>query len=215
MNWKEIRERFKSHCLLKGIGSTVAISAFFVCYFMILQNPVLPVRMVPVLRLDEWIPVLPWSVWIYFSLWVYICLPQSLMREVRPMGHYLSGSVLLAMLGLLIFLGYPTAVPDWDIDWSSYSFIAFLKETDASGNALPSLHVAFALFSGLWLAGLLKRLGAHPVWHWGNGIWCAAIVASTMTTKQHVLWDVLSGALLGSVVFVANRWWLTRSQVKI
>ncbi len=215
MHQEELRERIRSHFLLKGVGSTVVISAFFVAYFFVLFHPVLPVQPVPVLGLDEWIPVLPWSVWVYFSLWVYICLPQALMRDLPPIGHYLLGATVLAGLGLLIFIVWPTAVPIWTVDWSDYPSMAFLKEADAAGNACPSLHVAFAVFSGLWLRSLLKRLGAHAPWHWGNIFWCLAIVASTMTTKQHVVWDVLSGVFFGGIIYAGNWWWMNRCKVEI
>ncbi|MCC5835754.1 MAG: phosphatase PAP2 family protein [Opitutales bacterium] len=213
MTSNELRSRITAHCILKGIGSPLAIGLFFVGYFFVLQNPIFPVRMVQVLAIDRWIPLLPWSVWLYFSLWAYVCLPQALMRELRPMGHYLLGATALSGLGLLIFVLSPTAVPAWGVDWSLYPSLAFLKEADASGNACPSLHVAFAVFSGLWIRSLIQRLAAHPNWHWINGLWCFGIILSTMTTKQHVFWDVLAGAALGGLVFALNYWWLKRSQV--
>lgn len=215
MNWEELRARAGSHFWVKGIGSTVAIGLFFVAYFFVLRHPVAAVREVPLLELDQWAPVLPWSVWAYFSLWVYICLPEALIKNVSVLRHYLLGAAVLAGVGLLIFTVWPTAVPVWEVDWSAYPALAFLKATDATGNACPSLHVAFAVFSGLWLGTLLRRLEARAAWHWGNGFWCLAIVGSTLTTKQHVFWDVFSGALLGAVVFVGNRWWLKRGGVTI
>lgn len=215
MKREELRARAGSHFWVKGIGSTAAIGLFFVAYFFVLRNPIVPVRMVPVMDLDKWVPVLPWSVWVYFSLWVYICLPEALMRDLSVLGHYLLGAALLAGLGLLVFIVWPTAVPPWELDWSAYPAIAFLKETDATGNACPSLHVAFAVFSGLWLGTLLRRVEARAAWHCGNGCWCLAIVGSTLTTKQHLFWDVVSGALLGALVFVGNRWWLRRGAVII
>jgi membrane-associated phospholipid phosphatase len=169
--------------------------------------------MVPVFELDRWVPILPWSVWVYFSLWIYVCIPQALMRELRPMGYYLLGATLLAVLGLAIFVLWPTAVPDWGVDWNNYPFLSFLKEKDASGNACPSLHVAFAVFSGLWIANLISRLGAAAPWHWANCLWCLAIILSTMTTKQHLFLDVMSGAALGGLGFALNCWLLTRYRV--
>lgn len=213
MTSNELRGRVAAHYLLKGIASPLAIGFFFAAYFLVLQNPIFPVRMVPVLGIDRWIPVLPWSVWLYFSLWVYVCLPQTLMRELRPMGHYLLGAAVLSGIGLLVFIVWPTAVPEWGVDWNAYPSLTFLKEADASGNACPSLHVAFAVFSGFWLGTLIQRLGAHPAWHWANGVWCLGIILSTMTTKQHVFWDVLAGAVLGGLVFTLNYWWMRRSQV--
>jgi membrane-associated phospholipid phosphatase len=68
---------------------------------------------------------------------------------------------------------------------------------DASGNALPSLHVATAVFSGIWLHHLLRRFGAPPWILILNWAWCTGIVYSAMATRQHVAVDVLAGLVLG------------------
>ena len=140
----------------------------------------------------------------YFSLWVYICMPSSLMRRAGALGYYLTGAFLLSVIGLSCFYFLPTSVPVWAIDWSRYPLLAFLKSSDATGNACPSLHVAFSVYAGFWLSRMLRVLGAPRVWLALNWLWCGLIVLSTMTTKQHVLIDVLCGAALGAFVFRLN-----------
>ncbi|HEX3729616.1 MAG TPA: phosphatase PAP2 family protein, partial [Opitutaceae bacterium] len=74
----------------------------------------------------------------------------------------------------------------------------WLKSVDASDNACPSLHAAFALFSAIWLHRILRRVGApHPL-KLLNGLWCAGILYSAMALKQHVAVDILAGAALGA-----------------
>jgi membrane-associated phospholipid phosphatase len=73
---------------------------------------------------------------------------------------------------------------------------------DAAGNACPSLHVATAAFTALWVEHVLRRIGAPRWLRACNGLWVGAIVWSTMATKQHVAWDVAGGLLL-AVVFAA------------
>lgn len=158
----------------------------------------------PMLGPDRWMPVLPWSAWIYFSLWVYICMPSSLMVRLNDLGYYLMGAALLSVCGLSIFFLLPTVVPSWGIDWTQYPTLLFLKESDAAGNACPSLHVGFAVYSGLWLARALRILGVAQCWRYANWLWCVLIVLSTMSTKQHVFVDVLCGAVLGVFVFWLN-----------
>ena len=101
------------------------------------------------------------------------------------------------LAGLIVFYFWPTAVPAANIDWAQYPDVAFLKSMDASGNACPSLHVATAVFSGIWLHHLLRRFGA-PLWililNWA---WCIGIVYSALATRQHVAVDVLAGLVLG------------------
>jgi len=63
--------------------------------------------------------------------------------------------------------------------------------------APPPLHVATAVFSGIWLHHLLRRFAA-PLWILSaNGAWCIGIVYSTLATRQHVALDVLAGLALG------------------
>src|SRR5690606_33794385 len=94
--------------------------------------------------------------------------------------------------------------PAFEVDWQQYPTLQFLKQSDTSGNACPSLHVAFAVFSGLWLQVMLRHLQVGRLWCWGNGLWCGAIIASTLTTRQHVLIDLICGAILGAFVFALN-----------
>ncbi len=75
-----------------------------------------------------------------------------------------------------------------------------LKAADASGNACPSLHAAFAVFSAVWIGRLLRRLGAPVLFHAANLCWCAGILYSTIATRQHVAVDLYAGTLLGLVV---------------
>ena len=93
----------------------------------------------------------------------------------------------------------PTVVPVPDIDWSRYPDMNFLKNIDAAGNACPSLHVATALFSSLWLHRSLRRING-PCWLMAvNALWCAGIIYSTMAIRQHVAVDVAAGILLGAI----------------
>ena len=103
-------------------------------------------------------------------------------------------------IGLLIFYVWPTAVPVADIDWALYPGVDYLKSLDAAGNACPSLHVATAVFSAIWLHFTLSRFTA-PRWLLAlNWAWCTGIAYSTVATRQHVVVDVLAGLLLGGMV---------------
>jgi membrane-associated phospholipid phosphatase len=114
------------------------------------------------------------------------------------MARYVVAVVLIAVIGCGIFYFWPTAVPAAGLDWARWPVIAWLKSSDASGNACPSLHVAFAVLTMIWLHGVLRRVGAPRRLHVGNVGWCVLIVWSTMATRQHVALDVAAGAALGA-----------------
>lgn len=210
-----VLRRIRAHPLEKSLGPTITITMFFVVYFFMLEHPFISPRLLPVLPIDLWMPVISWSAWIYFSLWVYICIPQALMVDRRVMLYYLGGAALLSFIGLGIFFFYPTAVPVWEIDWSRYPALEFLKSSDSAGNACPSLHVGFATFSGCWLVWLTRRLGLSPVWGVLSILWGVAIIVSTMTTKQHLFIDVVFGFLLGGLVFRVNIFFVNKAHLKI
>lgn len=192
----------------KLIGISLCMSAFFVVYFQVLNHPVYPVTLVPLTAVDRLVGFWPAALPLYLSLWVYVSLAPSLLIDRRELVSYGLAAVVLSVIGLGIFLLWPTAVPPPDVDWSQHPRFAFLKAVDASGNACPSLHVAFAVFTAFWLARLLRQLGAGPFARGLNWLWCAGILYSTVATRQHVSLDVLAGAALGAAVAVVHLRWL-------
>jgi len=184
------------HGLHKGIGTTLFIGVFFVAYFYLLKHPVYPATVMPFTWMDDLISFQPLAMPLYVSLWVYVSLPPALLATRRELYGYGAAMAGTCLVGLIVFYFWPTVIPPVNIDWTQYPNVDFLKNIDAAGNACPSLHVATAVFSGIWLHHLLRRFGA-PVWILSlNGLWCIGIVYSTIATRQHVAVDVLAGLLL-------------------
>jgi hypothetical protein len=173
--------------LLKSVGISLFLSVFFVAYFYLLNHPARPVTVMPFTALDRLIGFSPWAVPLYVSLWVYVSLPPALLASRQPLLRYAAGMTGICVAGLAVFYFWPSAVPAADIDWRLYPSVAFLKNLDASGNACPSLHVATAFFSGLWLHHSLRHFDAPRWLLLVNGLWCAGIVYSTLATRQHVV----------------------------
>ena len=192
-------DAFSRHLLLKALGTPLFIAVFFGLYFYLLKQPASPTTIMPTLWLDRVIGFEPRALPLYLSLWVYVSLPPALLATPRELYRYAVAMAATCLIGLLVFYFWPTAVPTADIDWTRYPDVDFLKNIDAAGNAFPSLHVATAVFSGLWLHHLLRRFGG-PRWSVAlNALWGAGIVYSTMATRQHVAVDVLAGLALGGV----------------
>ncbi len=160
------------HAYLKSIGTMIFIGVFFGAYFYLLKEPAYPMTVMPITLLDRLIDFQPLALPLYFSLWVYVSLPPALLatrRELYGYGMVMAGTCLA---GLIVFYFWPTVVPAANIDWAQYPDVDFLKNIDASGNACPSLHVTTAVFSGIWLHHLLRRIGA-PQWILVfNVLWC-------------------------------------------
>ncbi|BCB26614.1 hypothetical protein SKTS_15000 [Sulfurimicrobium lacus] len=187
----------RRHVYLKGIGTTLFIGLFFGAYFYLLKDPAYPATVMPVTLLDRLIGFQPQALPIYISLWVYVSLPPALLATRRQLYGYGMAMALTCLAALAVFYFWPTAVPAANIDWSLYSDLEFLKSMDAAGNACPSLHVATAVFSAVWLHRLLRNFSAPQWMLFINWIWCTGIVYSTLATRQHVAVDVLAGLALG------------------
>jgi membrane-associated phospholipid phosphatase len=187
----------KGHWRLKLIGIPLFIAVFFLGYFLTLEKPVFPVTWMPITPIDRAIAFHPAAISLYVSLWIYVLLAPAMIGDKYELVIFGQAASALAVVGLGIFFFWPTAVPNPDIDWSQYPSLGHLKTIDMSGNACPSLHVAYAVFSAIWINRLLRRLGERGALRVVSACWCAGIVYSTIATRQHVAVDVLAGAALG------------------
>jgi membrane-associated phospholipid phosphatase len=189
-----------AHWVLKSFAIPAFIAVFFAGYFLLLRFPAFEVTTMPVLALDEAIPFQPGSAIIYFSLWVYVSLAPALIVDRQELLFYGKMAVVLATVGMMIFFFWPTTIAvGAELSETELGRLSWLKEVDAGGNACPSLHVAFAVFSGLWLERTFIEMRLPLVTRLLNVLWCGAIAYSTLATKQHVALDVLAGAFLGTI----------------
>lgn len=151
--------------------------------------------------LDLSTPFLPWTVVIYAGAFLYWYTSYALILrgEKRNAFRFLSAHVMSLVVILLCFLFLPTtnSRPEvtghslWDLG------MRIIYATDTPTNLFPSLHCQFS-----WLCA--RALGNTRVPKWGKVfayVFTLLIFVSTLTTKQHVIVDVLSGWLLAEVTF--------------
>jgi membrane-associated phospholipid phosphatase len=183
------------------IATSVFIALFFIGYFHLLRHPAYPLIVMPLTALDRLLPFQPHALFAYLSLWVYVGFGPGLQRTYTDLFVYGLWMGALCLTGLTLLYFWPTAVPPLGLDVSDLPGIALLRRVDAVGNACPSMHVAAATFTAIRVHEVLRR--AHsPLWlRMLNWTWCVAIVYSTLALRQHVVLDVVAGALLG-VAFV-------------
>lgn len=179
------------------LGTIGFMMLFFWGYFGVMRNPLFPPKVMPLTSLDSWIPFSPAAFAIYASLWIYVSLPLACLPDLRTLLRYGFWISALCLFCLAIFWLWPTIIPPADIDWAAHPKIALLRGLDLTGNACPSLHVASAIFSAVWLRRILSEVGA-PGWLAAlNWVQCAAIVWSTLAVRQHVVVDVVAGIVVG------------------
>ena len=203
----EIGLRLRRMLLLKLVGVTAFTWLFFIGYFHLLQHPMQPVMVMPLTALDHLIPFQPQALFAYLSLWVYVGTAPGMQLRFTELLVYGLWVGALCLTGLACFYFWPTQVPPLAIDVSGFPGFATLQGVDAAGNACPSMHVAVAMFTVIRLEDVLRRAGA-PTWlRLINRAWFIAIVLSTLMIKQHVVLDVLAGALLGVAFALPSLRW--------
>lgn len=218
--WRaELGRRLLAVWYIKSTGTPFWIWAFFNGYFYVLRNPLTEPTTMPLTSVDALVGFHPGAVGLYVSLWLYVSLAPALLKNFGELFAYGLATLLLSMIGLVIFYLWPTAVPHFTIDLVAHPSLAVLKGVDLSANACPSLHVAFAVFTALWLDRILREMRSPRGLLIFNWLWCAGIMWSTLATRQHVMLDVLAGTLLGVTVAIAHvramgpfeAWWTPRA----
>ncbi len=164
-------------------------------------------RELPLSAIDRAIPLMPWTVWIYLSIYFVYAASCILQNDLEIYRKFLK-SYLIAYFGSTVFfLLFPTtfprdafvvrAGPDASV---SEAVLSLFRLWDKPTNCFPSMHVASAV-----LATLPFR-GQRPILFRVFAVWAVAIGVTTVTTKQHYAADVIAGAGFGWLChFVAFR----------
>lgn len=188
---------------LKMLSTAGGIAVFFYAYFWAMRHPLGAVTVMPVTWVDELVGFQPLSFPLYVFLWFYIALGMALAKGLRELATFGAASLAMSVVGLAIFMLLPTRAPDFAIDWSLYPSMQFLKTVDVAGNAFPSLHAAFCVFTAVVLHAQLTAINAARWLRAGNLLLCAGILYSTVATRQHVALDAIAGSVLGGAASLA------------
>ncbi|MDD5358922.1 MAG: phosphatase PAP2 family protein [Sulfurovaceae bacterium] len=198
--WNNLKCRFHSWWCFKFFGTSLFIGIFFIIYFYLLKNIFFPITIIPITSIDNLVNYNIYFLFIYISLWVYVSLPPLLMPNPKEVFYYGIYAGILMLIGILFYIFFPTTISQDASIWNDSESMKYLKKIDLAGNAFPSMHVASSLFSYYWIKYHLQHMGANKFFYILNLLWCVGIIYSTMATKQHLFYDVLGGAILGSIV---------------
>ncbi len=164
---------------------------------------------------DEQIPVVSWTVIIYFGCYLFWIVNYILgCRQNQEKAFRFMGADLVAKLVCMAcFLLFPTTNTRPVIEGSSIwdELMRFLYQVDAADNLFPSIHCLTS-----WFCYIAVRENKEiPKWyHVASVLMALSVCVSTLTTKQHVLVDVIAGVALAelSYLFVEksgfSRWYM-------
>ncbi len=151
---------------------------------------------------DDWIPFIPWTVFLYSAVYTASAYPLFAIRCPRLFMRTVVAILIILAVHLVFFSLFPVAGWDFRPDvsqWPSDSFVTWgVRLTffvDPPTNLFPSQHVSMAVIAMLvaWRASRTAGLALLPV--------VAGICISITTMKQHYLVDGLAGCLLAGMVY--------------
>lgn len=159
-------------------------------------------------RLDEMIPFVPWTVAIYFGCYLFWIINYIIgcRQEKEKAFAFLSADLFAKLICMFCFILFPTTnqrpVVEGQTFWEEG--IRLLYRLDAADNLFPSIHCLTSTFCviAVW------RNPKIPFWYQMASVLIAvSIYISTLTTRQHVVIDVLAGIILA----YAGSWFVKKS----
>ncbi len=197
MSGREIILRLASNWVLKLVLGSGLIAIFAALYFLPQHYPIVPATVLQPMRVEQMIPFMPNTVYLYESIWLLIPIAPWLMKTKEELNQYSKGLLLMSGVGCCFFFFYPTMSPRPTDIYDANIFYRRLVLIDSQLNAFPSLHASYAVFHA---ACCHVTFGTSVKYKLLQGIfwsWALAIIFSTLLTKQHVFIDLVAGAMLG------------------
>ena len=173
----------------------------------------------PEIALDREIPVVNWMILPYTLL--YLFYPPTLIlcpRSERGQAELVVGMQPLIMVTAFccaIFLLLPAEIDMRDqIDWDSlngweHALFEFIHLSDNPWNAWPSLHIVHSyLLARLMTVWASRRTAESSAWNlFLVVLWVewALLSISILTTKQHYLFDLVTGIAVAQLAWMATK----------
>jgi len=203
----DFRARLRSGFVPTTLWTTFLTGLFFVGYLSVQRHPAFAPITMPRTELDLMIPFEPLAIVAYVSIWIYVGVGPGLQRTRAEFAAYGVWLGALCVTGLVIFYFWPTQVPATALVATGFPGFEALRRVDAASNACPSMHVAVAIFTAMRIGDVLRSILAPWPMRALNVVWFVVIGYSTLAIRQHVVLDVLAGALLGGVFALMSLRW--------
>ena len=183
------------------LGLTVGIC---VPYFTLQRLGLFPERGIPELFIDRSIAFDPAWTPVYLSVCALVPLSVLLAERTEQLARFARA---LAGLCVICFAGFvllPAAGPrpGADVVAGLEGSYPWLVSVDGARNAFPSLHAGLTVLCMSFALRVSRAPRPLRIAAWA---FAAAILYSTLATKQHFALDVFVGAGLGGLAYATNR----------
>ncbi len=169
----------------------------FLLYFSAAHFSPFSPNYLPLTWLDKQLPLIPWTIWVYVSLYPLCILGFLLYENERNLSKQAWLFLLTQVIAFFIFLFWPTIYPRDIFSATPHSsfMLDWIWRVDKPLNCCPSLHVANCFLISF---GFLPENHRRLFWFL---LFSVVISLSTLTTKQHYAIDVLCGFLFACLIY--------------
>jgi membrane-associated phospholipid phosphatase len=155
----------------------------------------------PLLEFEKDIPFLIWTIWIYAAIYgSYIIWCLYSYRDELEMQKVVYGFIFTVLISSIFFYFFPIIYPregfplPMNNDITTLIFQA-VRSVDKPCNCFPSTHVGFSF---LLAYGFIRQSKKRFYF----AIFISLLISiSTLTTKQHYIYDIVFGFLLSSLIY--------------
>ena len=194
----------KSYIFKRWLISFALLAYFVVGYLLINQVSAWRLAHAVDNSWDRAIPFVPVFILVYLTGYFFMFLPSLLVKDYELFKRGALSLAFILTISYICFILYPVKVNRPELAGQSVwtPIFGLLRSVDGPYNGLPSLHVSLAIISALICYAYRPRY----IW---LVVWALLIAASVLFVKQHTIWDVVTGLLLGSAVyyFAINGWY--------
>ncbi len=175
---------------------------FLIFYGATNRYPIFEPKLLPLTPIDDFFGFHPWTVWIYISDYFLMFAPPFFIKKREVAGRLIKAVVMNFVLHFPIFFLIPTTMirpplPTLPIEQNlTNAVFHFIRLIDTPVNCFPSQHVSLCFVMATVFLNYKKKIGVLFL------VWAALISLSTMTTKQHYMWDVLGGLAVAFIIYV-------------
>lgn len=179
----------------------------YLCWFFLIEK--IPGRDYTIIHMkaDDKIPfceyfIIPYFLWFFYIAWIWLYLFMKNENDFYRCCTFM-------FMGMTIFLIVSTVFPNIHYlrpavmprDNIFSRMVSFLYKVDTSTNLWPSIHVYNSL--GVFFAVINnERLNSRKWIKFGCFTLTSSIILSTVFLKQHSVFDVMTGLIMGVVFYV-------------
>lgn len=181
--------------------------AIYLCWFFLIEK--MPGRDYTIIhmKMDDKIPfcelfIIPYLLWFGYVAWIMIYLFLQNEKDFHKCCMFMFTGMTIFLIVSTLFpnIHYlrPSSMPRDNV---FTQLVSFLYKIDTSTNLWPSIHVYNSL--GVFFAvAHNERLASKGRIKFGCFIMTTLIILSTMFLKQHSVFDVMTGILMGVINYI-------------